>query len=82
MKTSAATIAIALATAAVPAIAYPATLQTRDGETWKSDKGGNVKVEVGNELILYGTALPSATLNAILDQCGELSCKPGGTRQG
>ncbi|KAF4918940.1 hypothetical protein CGCVW01_v008369 [Colletotrichum viniferum] len=77
MKASAATIAAALVTSAVPAIAYPATLQTRDGETWKSDKGGNIQIEVGNDLILFGSALPSTTIDAILNQCGEYGCKPG-----
>ncbi|TDZ19397.1 hypothetical protein C8034_v007956 [Colletotrichum sidae] len=77
MKTSAATIATAFLAAALPALAYPSTLQAREFETWKSQDGGNVAVEVGNNLMAFGSGFPSATLNTILDKCGNIGCTAG-----
>lgn len=79
MKTSAASSATAVVMAlavAAPVMAAPNPIAKRD--TWVNEEGGgNVFIEVGDNLIQYGSAVPSDALNAIIDNCGELGCKPG-----
>ncbi|KAM0325905.1 hypothetical protein ACHAQA_007208 [Verticillium albo-atrum] len=64
-------------TASVLALALASTSAAQD--SWKSPDGtGNVKAEIGDTMIDFGSTPPWVTLNAIMEQCSNLGCPAEG----
>lgn len=74
MKTSATPLI-----AAVAALAFRETaagiIYNRQTDEWTAPDGGNVYVEIGDNKIRWGTALPSSAFDVLLEQCADLGCQ-------